>query len=95
MSLEALRLHRRRILELAAHHGALNVRVFGSTVRGEAGPQSDIDLLVDVEPGRTLLDLIAFEQDLEDVLGCSVQVLTDPGLSPYLQQRILAEAAVL
>jgi len=55
----------------------------------------DIDLLVDVEPGRTLLDLIAFEQDLEDVLGCSVQVLTDAGLSPYLQQRILAEAAVL
>jgi uncharacterized protein len=95
MSLEALRLHRRKILELAARHGARSVRVFGSTARGDAGPQSDIDLLVDVEPGRTLLDVIAFEQDLEDVLGCSVQVLTDAGLSPYLQQRILAEAAVL
>jgi len=81
--------------ELAARHGARNVRVFGSTARGEAGPQSDIDLLVDVESGRTLLDLIAFEQDLEEVLGCSVQVLTDAGLSPYLQQQILAEAAVL
>jgi predicted nucleotidyltransferase len=69
--------------------------VFGSTARDEAGPQSDIDLLVDVEPGRTLLDLIAFEQDLEEILGCSVQVLTDAGLSPYLQQRILTEAATL
>ena len=74
---------------MSARHGARNVRVFGSTVRGDAGPQSDIDLLVDVEAGRTLLDLIAFEQDLEDVLGCSVQALTDGGLSPYLQQRIL------
>jgi uncharacterized protein len=52
-------------------------------------------LLVDVDPGRTLLDLIAFEQNLEEVLGCSVQMLTDAGLSPYLQQRILAEAAAL
>ena len=64
-------------------------------MRGEAGPQSDIDLLVDIEPGRTLLDLTAFEQDLEEVLGCSVEVLTDGGLSPYLQERILAEAAAL
>ena len=95
MFLEALRSHRRKILELATLHGARNVRVFGSTVRGEAGPHSDIDLLVDVEPGRTLLDLIAFDQDLEDVLGCSVEVLADAGLSPYLQERILAEAAAL
>ena len=94
MSLEALRSHRQKILELATRHGARNVRVFGS-VRGESGPQSDIDLLVDVEPGRTLLDLIAFEQDLEEVLGCSVEILTDAGLSPYLQERILAEAAAL
>jgi predicted nucleotidyltransferase len=66
MSLEALRSNRRRIVELAARHGARNVRVFGSTVRGDAGPRSDIDLLVDIEPGRTLLDLIGLEQDLED-----------------------------
>jgi hypothetical protein len=71
------------------------VRVFGSTVRGEALPDSDIDLLVDVEPGRTLLDVIAFEQDLEELLGRSVEVLTDAGLSPYLQERILAEATAL
>jgi predicted nucleotidyltransferase len=95
MSLEALRAHRQKILELATRHGARNVRVFGSTVRGEAGPLSDIDLLIDVEPGRTLLDVIGFEQDLEHLLGRRVDVLTDAGLSPYLQQRILAEAAVL
>jgi len=95
MSLEALRSHRRRILELAAPHGAWNIRVFESTVRGVAGPHSDIDLHVDVQRGRTLLDLIAFEQDLEAVHGCSVQVLSDASLSPYLQQQILAEAAVL
>ena len=95
MSLERLRSHRRKILELATHHGARNVRVFGSTVRGEAGPDSDLDLLVDVEPGRTLLDVIALEQDLEELLGCAVEILTDGGLSPYLQERILAEAAVL
>lgn len=95
MSLKALRAHRLKILELATRHGVLNVRVFGSTVRGEAGPQSDIDLLIDVEPGRTLLDVIAFEQDVEELLGCSVDVLTGAGLSPYLQDRILAEAASL
>ena len=95
MSLGSLRSDRRKILELATRHGAQNVRVFGSTVRGEAGAISDVDLLVEVEAGRTLLDVIAFEQDLEEFLGCSVEVLTDAGLSPYLQPRILAEAAVL
>ena len=95
MSLEGLRTHRPQILELAARHGARRVRVFGSTVRGDDRPNSDIDLLVDVEPGRTLLDVIALEQDLEELLGRSVHILTDAGLSPYLQQRILAEAATL
>jgi len=95
MSLEALRTHRRRILELAEHHGARNVRVLGSTVRGDARPDSDIDILVEVERGRTLLDVIALEQDLEELLGRSVEVLTDAGPSPYLQQRILVEAAAL
>ena len=61
-------------------------------VRGDARPNSDIDLLVEIEPGRTLLDVIALEQDLEELLGRPVDVLTDGGLSPYLQKRILAEA---
>lgn len=80
---------------MAIRHGARNVRVFGSMARGEAGPDSDVDLLVDIAPGRTLLDVIALEQDLKALLGRSVEVLTDGGLSPYLQQRILAEAAPL
>jgi hypothetical protein len=83
------------MLALAARHGARNVRVFGSIARGDAGPTSDLDLFVDVEPGRTLLDVIALEQDLEQLLGRRVEVLTDGGLSPYLRQRILAEAAEL
>ncbi len=95
MSIETLHAHRRAILELATRHGARNVRVFGSIARGEDRPDSDVDLLVDVEPGRSLLDVIALEQDLEALLGRPVDVQTDGGLGPYLQQRILAEAAAL
>jgi predicted nucleotidyltransferase len=95
MSIETLHAHRRAILELATRHGARNVRVFGSVARGDDRPDSDVDLLVDVEPGRSLLDVIALEQDLEALLGRTVDVQTDSGLSPYLQQRILAEAAAL
>jgi len=95
MVLEALRSRRRAILEAAARHGARNVRVFGSTVRGDAGPSSDVDFLVDIEPGRSLLDVVGLEQDLEELLGRPVEVLTDGGLSPYLQERILAEAQAL
>ena len=60
---------RREILELAARHGARNVRVFGSVARGDDRPDSDIDLLVDVEAGRTLLDVIGLEQDLSSSWG--------------------------
>jgi hypothetical protein len=95
MASELLRPFRSDILALAPRHGAYNVRVFGSIARGDNRPDSDIDFLVDVEPGRTLLDVIAFEQDLEELLGRKIEVLTDAGLSPYLQQRILAEAASL
>ena len=63
--------------------------------RGEARPNSDIDFLVEIEAGRTLLDVVALEQELEDLLGRPVDVLTEGGFSPYLKQRILAEAAVL
>lgn len=86
---------RQAILDLAARHGLRNVRVFGSVLRGEDGPNSDIDLLVAVEPGRTLLDVIGFEQDVEELLARPVDVVSEGGLSPYLQGRILAEAAAL
>ena len=86
---------RSAILSLAAQHGASKVRLFGSVARGEAGPLSDVDLLVEMEEGRSLLDLVAFWQDVEELLGCRVDVITDGGVSPYLRERIYAEAVPL
>ena len=86
---------RAAILELAARHGAFGVRVFGSAARGEAGPDSDLDLLVTMAPHRTLLDLVALGQDLEALLGRRVDVVSDGGLSPHLRDRIVAEATPL
>lgn len=83
------------IRRIARHHGAHRVRVFGSRARGEAGTSSDVDLLVDFEPGRDLLDLVALKQDLEQLLGCHVDVVEEEGLSPYLRQRVVEEARVL
>jgi predicted nucleotidyltransferase len=95
MSIDELRSRRDEILSMAARHGVSNVRVFGSVLHGDDHPDSDIDLLVEVEPGRSLLDIIGLEQELEQLLGRRVEVLTVGGLSPYLEQRILAEAAGL
>lgn len=95
LNLPRLRLRRQEILGCAAEHGARNVRVFGSTARGEAGATSDVDLLVEMEPGRNLLDLVGLWQDLEDLLGSPVDVLTDGGVSPYMRERIFAEAVPL
>jgi predicted nucleotidyltransferase len=92
---DLLRARRNGILQLAAQHGAHNVRVFGSVARGEAGPTSDVDLLVEMDHGRSLLDLIELSQDLETFLQRKVDILTDEGLSPYLEQRIHAEAVPL
>jgi len=92
---ELLRSKRDEILRLAHRHGAGNVRVFGSTVRGEAGPQSDVDLLVTMEKGRGYLDLVGLWQDLEELLGRKVDLLSDGGVSPHLQSRIYAEARAL
>ena len=82
-------------LYFTSQHGAHNVRVFGSVARGEAGPTSDIDLLVKMDRGRSLLDLIELSQDLESILQRKVDILTDEGLSPYLKARIHAEAVPL
>lgn len=83
------------ILRIAHMHGARAVRVFGSRARGDAEAGSDLDLLVSLEPGRSLLDVVAIKQDLEDLLGYPVDVVTEGGLSPYLRERILAEALPL
>jgi predicted nucleotidyltransferase len=83
------------IRRLAAAHGVVRVRVFGSRARGEASAASDLDLLVDLAPERDLLDLIAFKLDVEDLLGHHVDVLTEAALSPYLREGVLAEARPL
>ena len=95
MSIEELRARREEILGTATKHGARNVRLFGSAARGDAGPASDLDFLVEMEEGRSLLDLVGLWQDLEALLGCKVDVLTDGGISPYLRDRIYAEATSL
>lgn len=90
-----LQTKRPEILALAAKHGASNVRLFGSVARGEAGPKSDVDILIDLESGRSLLDQIALGQDLEDLLGCKVDVVTEKALHWYIKDKILQEAAPL
>ena len=96
MSLEEL-LHSRRedILRTANQYGAYNVRVFGSVARGEADARSDIDLLVDMEKGRSLLDLGGLLMDLQDMLGCNVDVVTEQGLRERIRARVLKEAIAL
>lgn len=86
---------REDIRRVAAAHGASNVRVFGSTGRDEQIASSDLDLLVDMAEGRSLFDLIALSNELEESLGVDVDVLTEASLSPYLRDRILAEAIAL
>ena len=83
------------IRRVARVHGVRRLRVVGSRGRGEARANSDIDLLVDLRPGRDLLDLAGFKLDLEDVLGCKVDVVTERSLSPHLRERIVAEARPL
>jgi len=87
--------HRLDILRIAATHGARHIRVFGSFARGEEGPDSDLDVLVDLEPGRDLLDIVAVKQDLEALLGCKVDVVTERAVSPYIRESVLKEAATL
>ncbi len=77
------------------HNGARNVRLFGSVARGEARPDSDIDVLVEFESGRTLLDRIGMIQDLEDLLGCKVDVVTEKALHRYIRQQVIAQAVPL
>jgi uncharacterized protein len=83
------------IVRIAAAHGARNVRVFGSFGRGEAESSSDLDLLVEMTEGRSLLDLIALGNELEGRLGLDVDVVTEGAISPYLRDRVLSEAVPL
>jgi len=93
--LEQVQSKRGEILQLAARRGARNVRLFGSVARGEAGLDSDVDFLVDLEPGRSLLDLGGLLMDLQKLLGRKVDVVTETGLRPRLRPRVLREARPL
>jgi len=95
MNLDQVRRFRTEIERLATRYGAHNLRIFGSVARDEAGPKSDVDVLVAFEPKRTLLDVAGFELGLEDLLGCEVDVVEEGGISPYMEERILAEAVPL
>ncbi|MFC1603767.1 nucleotidyltransferase family protein [Planctomycetota bacterium] len=92
---ELLRQQRNEILKLASQHGARNVRVFGSAARGEAGTDSDIDFLVELEPDRTLFDLGALVMDLQDLLDRKIDIVTDDSIYWLLRRKILKEAVSL
>ncbi len=86
---------RDEILHIAARHGAYNVRVFGSAARGEAGPESDVDFLVEVGPERTPFFPGGLLADLEELLGCKVDIVTEDGLHWYIRERVIKEAVPL
>jgi uncharacterized protein len=95
MDTAALLEKKKDILKIAAKHGARNIRIFGSVARGEARSDSDVDFLVDMEPGRTLFDLGGLLMDLRDLLGLQVDVVTEQGLKARIRHRVLKEAELL
>ena len=90
-----LKTHRKEILETAKRNGALNIRVFGSVARGDNRPDSDIDFLVNLESGRSLLDLARLLRELNTLLGHPVDVITESGLRPRIKSQVLKEARPL
>ncbi len=86
---------RDEILRLAARYGVTDVRVFGSVARGDQREDSDVDFLVRMEEGRSLLDLGGLLMDLQDLLGCRVDTVTEGSLHPLIRQSILEEAVWL
>jgi hypothetical protein len=95
LTLDNLRQRREQIIALASRHGARNVRVFGSVARGDAVAGSDIDLVVDFEAGRSLMDHGELILDLESILGCRVDVVSERGLRDRFRERVLADAVIL
>jgi uncharacterized protein len=96
MDLKALLEEKRdEILKIGTKRGATNVRIFGSVARGESDIESDVDILVDLEPGRSLLDLGGLWSDLNDLLGVKVDVFTEKALKPRVRERAMKEAMPL
>jgi uncharacterized protein len=92
---EQIKHNRKDILRLAKRYGVTDMRIFGSTACGEDTPESDIDFLVDLEPGRSLFDVGGLLVDLENLLGCKVDVLTEKSLHWYIREKVLSEAKPL
>lgn len=92
---EVLEKNRQAIREATARHKATNPRVFGSVARGEDGPDSDLDILVDGLPGMTLFDLGGLQAEMEDLLPCRVDIASSGGLKERMRERILAEARAI
>ncbi len=90
-----LQYYRDRIVDIVTSHGGNTIRVFGSLACGEGTASSDVDLLIGMEPTKSLLDLIAMKQDLEDLLGRKVDVVTESSLSQYIRPIVLKEAVAL
>lgn len=86
---------RDEIRSIAANHGAFNVRIFGSVVRGEAGPDSDVDFLIDAGPTTSSWFPAGLILDLEEILGRPVEVVTEKALNPYIREQVLREAIPL
>jgi predicted nucleotidyltransferase len=96
MTLEELRSAKKhQILQAAEDYGAHNIRIFGSTARGEASADSDIDFLVDLDPDRTLMDLGGLLTELSAILGARVDIATERMLRPAVRKQVLREAIPL
>lgn len=94
-STDLLEKKRDALLRIADQHGARDVRLFGSYAKGTAEESSDVDILVTLDSGRTLLDLVALKQDLEDLFGRRVHVVTPLSLSSYIRDSVMREAVSL
>jgi predicted nucleotidyltransferase/DNA-binding XRE family transcriptional regulator len=90
--LASIRRQRDHLQEIARRHGVRNLRVFGSVARAEDSPKSDVDFLVDLEPGRTLIDLIGFQQEVQEKLGVDVDAATVDLLKDRVRKRAVREA---
>ena len=95
MKLQELKQKRAEIISIAERNGGRKVRVFGSLARGDSGVASDVDFLIELEPGRSLLNILAIKQDLEDLLQRNVDVVTESAVSPYIKDDVIREAVSL
>ncbi|MCX6644804.1 MAG: nucleotidyltransferase family protein [bacterium] len=94
-NLDILKQHREKIIAIAAKYGVKNIRVFGSVVRGESDELSDVDFLVSLDRGVTLMKMSALRREIEAVLGCNVDIISDEGLKESIKEKILSEAVPL